>query len=174
MQDQGIPAGEGFVLECGAQVIVPARIVDWLRDAAYAEIGSAVQALDAVAFDRDREAHQEWFRVPAESLKQTYSLLDTIGWARSVSPVAVQIDLREDYCWALMRTLHAAAELAADDGAGKAVCGEVKQRGLASVYDVEDERVGVLWDFIADTQARIDELAVEEGEGEGLVLDIAA
>ena len=73
-----------------------------------------------------------------------------------------------------MRTLHAAAELAADDDAGKAVCGDVEQRRSASVYDVEDERVGVLWDFIGDTQAVIDDLAVEEGDGEGLVLDIAA
>jgi hypothetical protein len=54
------------------------------------------------------------------------------------------------------------------------VCSEVKQRGSIYVYDLEDKRVGVLWDFIVDTQAAIDELAVEEGEGEGFVLDIAA
>jgi hypothetical protein len=39
---------------------------------------------------------------------------------------------------------------------------------------VEAERVGVLWDFIADARACIDELAVQEGEGEGFVLNIAA
>jgi hypothetical protein len=31
-----------------------------------------------------------------------------------------------------------------------------------------------VWDFIAYTRAGIDELAVEEAEGEGFVLDIAA
>jgi hypothetical protein len=171
MQDEMI--GGGSVTN-GAQVTVPAVIVDWLRSAAYAEIGSAAEALDTVAFANDREAHPEWFRGPEESLKQIFALLDAIGWAKSAPPVAVQIDLREDYCWALMRTLHAVAEFADDDDAGKAMCGAVERRGLASVHDVEDERVGVLWDFIADTRAGIDEIAVEEGDGEGLVLDVAA
>jgi hypothetical protein len=171
MQDEMIG---GWSVANGAQVTVPAMIVDWLRDAAYAEIGSPSEALSTVSLSRDREAHPEWFRGPAESLKQIYALLDTIGWAKSVPPVAVPIDLREDYCWALMRTLHGAADFASDDDAGKAVCGEVKRRRSALLYDVEDERVGVLWDFIADTQARIDALSVEEGDGEGFVLDIAA
>jgi hypothetical protein len=94
MQDQGIPVGEGFVLDCGAQVTVPAMIVDWLRDAAYAEVGLAAEALDTVAFSRDREAHPEWFRGPAEGLKQICALLDAIGWAKSVPPDAVQLDRR--------------------------------------------------------------------------------
>ncbi|MGO9448941.1 MAG: hypothetical protein ACLP04_09845 [Solirubrobacteraceae bacterium] len=174
MHDQGIPIGEGFELDCGARVTVPAMIVDWLRSAAYAEIGSAAESLDTVAFSRDREARPEWFRGLAESLKQTYALLDAIGWGKSVPPDAVQLDLREDYCWALMRALQGAAELADDDDASQAACGDVEQRGLALVHDLEARRVGVLWDFIADARARIDELAVAEGEGEGFVLDIAA
>jgi hypothetical protein len=178
MQDEMIG---GWSVANGAQVTVPAMIVDWLRDAAYAEIGSAAEAFDTVAFANDREAHPEWFRGPAESLKQIYALLDAIGWAKSVPPVAVPIDLREDYCWALMRTrwalmrtLHATADFAADDDPGKAVCGDFERRRSALLYDVEDERVGVLWDFIADTQARIDAMSVEQGDGEGFVLDIAA
>jgi len=148
----------------GAQMTVPAMIVDWLRRAAYAEIGSAAEALDMVAFDGDREAHPEWFQAPAENLRELYALLDTLGWSRTIPPLAVQIDLHEDYCWALMRALHGAAEFADEDTG----------QGLAPVHDAEAERVGVLWDFIADARARIDELAVQEGEGEGFVLDIAA
>jgi hypothetical protein len=173
MQDEMI--GGGSVAN-GARVMVPAVIVDWLREAAYAEIGLAAEALDAVAFDRDREAHQEWFRGPAENLKQIYALLDAIGWAKSVPPDPVRLDLREDYCWALMRALQRADEFAEDDDdASEAGRGDVGQTepGSALVYDLEARRVGVLWDFIAGTRAGIDELAVQEGEGQGLVLDIA-
>ena len=179
MQDQGIPIGGGFVQDCGAQVTIPAIIVDWLRSAAYAEIGSAAEALATVAFANDREAHPQWFRAPAENLKQIFALLDLIGWAKSVPSLAVQIDLREDYCWALMRALHGAAEFADDDDdddASEAVSGGVEQteRDVMHAQDLEAERVGALWEFIADARAGIDELAVEEGDGEGYVLDIAA
>jgi hypothetical protein len=156
------------------QVTVPAVIVDWLRRAAYAEIGSAAEALDTVAFASDREAHPEWFRGPAENLREIYALLDAIGWSRTVPPVAVQLDLSRD-CWALMRALQGAAEFAEEDSS-EVVCSDVEQteRGLTVAQDLEAERVGVLWDFIADARACIDELAVEKGEGEGFVLDIAA
>jgi len=166
MQDDMI--GVGSVAN-GAQVTVPAIIVDSLRDAAYAEIGAAAEALDTVAFANDREAHPEWFRGPAENLRD--ALLDAIGWAKSVPPDAVRIDLRENYCWALMRALQGAAKFA-DDDASEAVSGEVGQQGLRLVHDAEAE--GALWDFIGDTRAGIDDLAVEEGDGEGFVLDIAA
>ena len=43
---------------------------------------------------------------------------------------------------------------------------------LASERDAQVERVGVLWDFTAAAQARIDALAVQEGAE--VVLDIAA
>jgi hypothetical protein len=169
MQDDMI--GVGSVTN-GAQVTVPAVIVDSLRSAAYAEVGSAAEALDTVAFANDREAHPEWFRGPAESLKEIFALLDAIGWAKSAPPVAVQIDLREHYCWALMRTLHAVAEFADDDDASVAVSGDVEQRRLTLVHDAEAD--GALWELIADTRAGVDEIAVEEGNGEGFVLDIAA
>jgi hypothetical protein len=154
---------------------IPAIIVDWLRSAAYAEIGLAAEALDTVAFANDREAHPEWFRGPAENLREIYALLDAIGWSRTVPPADAQIDLREGYCWALMRALQGAAEFA-DDDVTETMCSDVEQteQHLALAQDLEAERVGALWDFIADARARIDELAVEEGDGEGLVLDIAA
>jgi hypothetical protein len=172
MQDEMI--GGGSVTN-GAQVTVPALIVDWLRNAAYAEVGSVAEALDTVAFANDREAHPEWFRGPAESLKQVFALLDAIGWAKTDPPDGVQLDLREDYCWALMRALQGAAEFADDDDASEdAACGDAGQRGLALVNNLEARRMSVLWDFIADARACIDELAVQEGGGEGFVLDIAA
>ncbi len=172
MQDEMI--GGGSVTN-GAQVTVPALIVDWLRSAAYAEIGSVAEALDTVAFANDREARPEWFRGPAESLKQIFALLDAIGWAKTDPPDGVQLDLREDYCWALMRALQGAAGFADDDDASEdAACGDAGQRGLALVNNLEARRMSVLWDFIADARAAIDELAVEDGEGEGFVLDIAA
>jgi hypothetical protein len=172
MQDEMI--GGGAVTN-GAQVTVPAIIVDWLRNAAYAEVGSAAEALDTVAFANDREAHPEWFRGPAESLKQIFALLDAIGWAKTDPPDGVQLDLRADYCWALMRALQGAAEFADDDDASEdAACGDAGQWGLALVNNLEARRMGVLWDFIVDARAAIDELAVEDGEGEGFVLDIAA
>ena len=49
MQDDMI--GVGSVTN-GAQVTVPAIVVDGLRDAAYAEIGSPGEALDTAAFAR--------------------------------------------------------------------------------------------------------------------------
>lgn len=158
MQDER--SGQVLVLG-GAQVTVPARVVDWLRRAAYAEIGSAAEAIDIAAFATDREAHPEWFRAPAQSLRETYALLDAIGWSGTVPPIAVRIDLRED-CWALMRALTAALEFADED----------VERGLASERDAEVERVGVLCDFMAAAEARIDALAVQEGAV--AVLDIAA
>jgi hypothetical protein len=171
MQDDMI--GVGSVTN-GAQVTVPAVVVDSLRSAAYAEVGSAAEALDTVAFANDREAHPEWFRGPAETLKQIFALLDAIGWSKTDPPDAVQLDLREDYCWALMRALQGAADFADDDDSREAASGDVEQRGLTLVHDAEDERVGVLWDFIADAGCGIDELAVEGVDGEGFVLDMAA
>jgi hypothetical protein len=170
MQDEMI--GGGSVTN-GPQVTISAMIVDWLRDAAYAEIRSAAEALDTFALSRDREAHPEWFRGPAQSLKLICALLDTIGWAKSVPPVAVQIDTGADYCWALMRTIQGAPKFA-DDDAGETVCGDVEQPGSTLAHNLQDDRVAVLWDFIADARAGIDELAVAGGEGEGFVLDIAA
>jgi hypothetical protein len=170
MQDHLIPR-HGQV-SGGALVTVPANVVDWLRRAAYAEIGSAAQALDTAAFATDREAHPEWFRGPVENLREIYALLEAIGWAKTDPPLGVQIDLSED-SWALMRVLAGALELA-DEDVREVVRGEVKhaERGWAPERDLEAGRVGALCEFMAVAQARIDALAVQEGAG--AVLDIAA
>jgi hypothetical protein len=175
MQDQDTHIGEGLALDRGAHVTVPAMIVDWLRDAAYAEFGSPGEALIAAGFSHEREAHREWFRAAVENLTQTFSLLDAIGWAKSVPPVAVRLDVREDYRWALMRALLGAVDFA-DDDVTETLCADVEQteQDLALAQDLEAKRVGALWKCIAGTRASIDEWAVEDWNAEGLVLDFAA
>ena len=175
MQDHHTPISEGITLDRGAHVTVPAIIVDRLRSAAYAEIGAVAEALDTVAFASDRELHPQWFRAPAENLRQIFALLDAIGWAKAVPPIPLGIDVRRDYCWALMRALHGAAEFA-DDDLTETMSGDVEQaeEDLTVAERLETERVGALWGLIADARAAIDEWAVEDGNGEGLVFDIAA
>jgi hypothetical protein len=154
---------------------IPASIVDWLRRAAYAEIGSAAEALSEAAVASDREAHPEWFGPPAENLKEIYTLLDTIGWSKTTPPTTVQIDLREN-CWAFMRALAGALEFADEDASEETTRDEVEHntpRHLTLAHDGEaEQRAGELWDCIAEARAHIDELAVEENTE--FVLDIAA
>ncbi len=134
----------------GAMVTVPAGIVDWVRRAAYAEIGSAAEALDTAAFSTDREAHPEWFCGPVESLREVYALLEAIGWAKTDPPLGVQIDLSPDG-WALMRVLSSALEFA-DEDISQTACSIVEhaaQHGPVAEPDAEVERVGALWDLKA-------------------------
>lgn len=171
MHDHVIPH-EGQVSD-GALVTVPASVVDWLRRAAYAEIGSAAEELDTAAFSSDREGHPEWFRGPAESLREIYTLLDAIGWAKTLPPLGVQLDLSQD-SWALMRVLAGALEFA-DEDISETACSMVEHtepQDLTPERDGDVERMGVLCDFMATAQARIDALAVREEEG--TVLDLAA
>ena len=157
----------------GALVTVPASVIDWLRRAAYAEIGSAAEALDTAAFASDREDHPEWFRGPMQNLREIYALLNAIGWSRTLPPLGVQLDLSED-SWALMRVLTSALEFA-DEDLSETACSMVEHaepQDLTPEHDVESERVGVLYDFMERAQARIDALAVREEEG--TVLDLAA
>lgn len=143
---------------------VPSRIVYWLRQAAFAEIASAAQAIDAVAFVDGREAHREWFLGPAQDLKGIFALLETIGWSGTVPPVDVQVDLRTDRR-ALMSALEEALEFAEAD-ANRAVRrdhAEQAEPGLPAERDAEVERVGVLRDIIAEAQVRIDAFTAKEG-----------
>ncbi len=156
-----------------ALVTVPASVVDWLRRAAYAEIGSAAEALDTAAFASDREDHPEWFRGPMQNLREIYALLDAIGWAKTLPPLGVQLNLSED-SWALMRALAGALEFA-DEDISETACSMVEHaqpQDLSPEPGVETECVGVLCDFMATAQARIDAIAVREEEG--TVLELAA
>jgi hypothetical protein len=168
MHDHVIPpharASSGF------RITIPATIVDWVRRATYAEIGLAAEKLDTAAFASDREAHPEWFLGPAANLRESYALLDRIGWSKTTPPLAVQIELR-DYGWALLRALEGALEFA-DEEVGDHVGEDVEHavQHLDRVPDAVMERVGTLWHFTAEAQARVDALAVQDG----LVLSVAA
>jgi hypothetical protein len=157
----------------GALVTAPASVVDWLRRAAYAEIGSAAEALDTAAFSTDREAHPEWFRGPVQNLREIYALLDAIGWAKTNPPLGVQIDLSED-SWALMRVLAGALEFADEDASesARSAVRYSEQQDMRPEPDADVERVGALSRFMAVVQARIDALAVREEAR--TVLDLAA
>jgi hypothetical protein len=163
MQDHSITV-EGTTSD-GAQVIVHPQIVDWLRRALYAEIGSAAESLDTATCAHDREDHPERFRGPAQTLRESCALLDAIGWAKTDPPVTVPSDLNQD-CWTLMRALDGALEFADEE------VYEVSRDTDGQLLACERERVRELYDFMDDMRGHIDMLAVTQ-EDEAL-LDIAA
>jgi len=138
------------------QVIVHPHLVDWLRRATYAEIGSAAEALDTAAFAQDREDHPERFRAAAQSLRESYALLDALGWAKITPPAPVPIDLNGQG-WALMRVLNSAAEFADEETY------EVSRDTDGQVMAGDNARVCELYDFTDDVRGRIDVLAVNDG-----------
>ena len=154
---QGIIADREQVLG-GAHITVPAKVVDALRRAVYAEIGVAAQALDLAVLARDRDAHPERFRGPIESLRESYVLMHALGWTRTAAPSAARVDLHR-CSWGLMRSLAVALEFA-DENVSEKTRRDVEERGLAA----ERECAGVLSDFIGIVQSRIDALAVCEGD----------
>ena len=68
---------------------VPAGIVDGLRQAVFAKIGEAGEAVNESAFAKDRMEHPEWFVVPTNDLVEMYELLEVIGWKATVPPIDV-------------------------------------------------------------------------------------
>jgi hypothetical protein len=146
-------------------VTIPASIVDWVRRAAYAEIGLTAETLDTAAFSTDREAHPERFREAAETLRHIYMLLDAIGWAKTTPPHGLQIDPSEN-SWTLIRILTKALEFADEDA------NEATPSDTAPASNAEAECADALWDFMASVEAHADTLAVEEEADD--VLHIAA
>ncbi len=145
----------------GVQVTVPTNVVDLLREALYAEITLASEALDAAGSSAQREQHREWFRGPKQSLDETYALLDVLGWSRTGPPTAVEVDLHA-CCWTLMRALGQALDFA-DEDISKKTRRDVEERGLAA----EGECIGILYDFISVMDTRIDALAVRDEDEAG-------
>lgn len=158
MQDNVIPI-HGASWSEDASVTIPASVVDWLRRATFAEIGTAAEALQAVAFAGDREAHPERFRGPVESVRESCALLDAIGWARSAAPLPARVDLQRSG-WTLTRALTSAVE-SADENIEELA----REQGIYASPDLisECERVNELDEFASMVQTRIDELAVTEG-----------
>jgi hypothetical protein len=127
----------------------------------FAAIGEAGEAINESAFAKERGEHPEWFTAPTNDLVEMYELLEVIGWAATVPPVGVRVDL-----WAhgraLMRALRGALEFAEAD-AEEAACAPVEQSGRARAVerDAEAQQVEVLRGFIVVAWARLD--AVERG-----------
>ena len=153
MQDHYAP--EIHTSHAGAQVIVHPRLVDWLRRATYAEIGTVAEALDVAVTAGDREAHHGQFRAAMQSLRESYGLLDMIGWAKTDPPVAVPIELGES-SWALVRALDSAQELAGEE------VYEVSRDTDGQALARETERLCQLYSFTDEVQSRVDMLAVQE------------
>jgi hypothetical protein len=165
MQDQDRQAewaGESSGSAGGRSLTVPAGIVDGLRRAVFAAIGEVAEAINESAFAKDRAGHPEWFTVPTNDLVEMYELLEVIGWAATVPPVSVHVDL-----WvhgrALMRTLRGALDFAEAD-VKEAARTPAEQSGTArsAEHGAAIEHVEALRDFIAVAQARLD--AIERGE----------
>lgn len=152
-----------------ALVTIPASIIDWLRRAAYAEIGLTAETLDDAAFSTDREAHPEWFRGPAETLRHIYTLLDTIGWAKTTPPCSLQIDPSEN-SWTIIRILTKALEFADEDTSETAPSDTEPTTTPAS--STATERANTLWNIMASVQTHTDTLAVKDTADD--TLDIAA
>jgi hypothetical protein len=161
MQDQDRQTGqdgepEGF--NDGRFVRVPAGIVDGLRRGAFAVIGAAGEAINEFAFAKGRGEHPEWFRAPADALEEMYAFLDVIGWTERVPPVSVEVFLWADG-HALMKASKQALDFAEADASEAARTGaEPVGRTGSGDRGAESERVGVLREFIAVVQPRVDVL----------------
>lgn len=139
---------------------VPAGIVDGLRQAVFAKIGEAGEAINESAFAKERMEHPEWFVVPTNDLVEMYELMEVIGWAATVPLVSVRVDL-----WAhgraLMRGLRGALDFAEAD-ADETVRAERSGTPRSVERDAEAQQVEVLRGFIVMAQARFD--AIERGD----------
>jgi hypothetical protein len=164
MQDQDRQTGQekepsGF--RDGRFVTVPAKVVDGLREATFAAVGKAGEAINEAAFAKGRGENPKWFHGPMTSLEELFALLDMLGWTETVSPVGVEIFLWADGR-ALMTALKEALGFAEAD-ASETVRRAAEQPGTASSaeYGAAIERVNVLRELIAVSEPRFD--AIECG-----------
>ncbi|HEV3318790.1 MAG TPA: hypothetical protein VG053_03530 [Solirubrobacteraceae bacterium] len=140
---------------------VPAGIVDGLRRAVFAAIGEAAEAINESAFAKNRAEHREWFTGPTNDLVEMYELLEAIGWAATVPPVSVQVDLRA-HGRALMRALRGALDFAeADAEEASRVPAEQSGTARSAERGTMIEHVEALRDFIGVAQPRFDAIEHE-------------
>lgn len=164
MRDQDRQTGqeeEPSGLKDGRFVTVPARIVDGLREGAFAAIGKAGEAINEAAFAKGRGENAKWFHGPMTDLEEMFALLDVIGWTETVSLVGVEVFLWADGR-ALMMALQQALGFAEAD-AGEAVrrAAEQPETAHSTQHSAAIEHVGVLRDFMVLVQPRFD--AAERG-----------
>jgi hypothetical protein len=145
----------------GRFVTVPAEIVDGLREATFAAVGKAGEAINEAAFAKGRGENPKWFHGPMTVLEELFALLDVLGWAETGSPVGVEI-----FLWADGRALMAALQEAlgfAEADASEAVrrAAEEPETASSAEHGAAIGRVNVLRELIAVAQPRFD--AIERG-----------
>lgn len=145
----------------GRFVTVPAEVVDGLREATFAAVGKAGEAINEAAFAKGRGENPKWFHGPMTGLEELFALLDVLGWTETGPSVGVQIFLWADGR-ALMMALHEALGFAEAD-ASEAVRRAAQQPETASSaeHGAAIERVSVFRGLIAVAQPRFD--AIERG-----------
>lgn len=164
MRDQDRQTGQeeepsGF--RDGRFVTVPAEVVDGLREATFAAVGKAGEAINEAAFAKGRGENPKWFHAPMTELEELFALLDVLGWTETAPPVGTEI-----FLWADGRALMAALEEAlgfaeADAGGAARRAAEQPQATRPAEHGAAIERVGVLRKLIAVAQPRFD--AIERG-----------
>jgi hypothetical protein len=141
---------------------VPTGLVSSVRNGLYAELGMTAQSIDQAVSAAEHETHQERFRGRLARLDATRSLLDTIGWRTSDTPVPVTLDLREHHA-ALMSALNIALIDGEEDlREADAVDAERAKRGLLPKRKLTIRHLRALRELTAAVQAQAGALAREQ------------
>jgi hypothetical protein len=164
MRDQDRQTGQeeepsGF--RDGRFVTVPAEIVDGLREATFAAVGKAGEAINEAAFAKGRGENPKWFHAPMTALEELFALLDVLGWTETTPPVGTEIFLWADGRALMMALQEALGFAEADAGEGVRRAAERPEEPRSAEHGTAIERVGVLRELIAVAQPRFD--AIERG-----------
>jgi hypothetical protein len=83
-------------------VVIPAEVVDLLRDGLQGQIVSAAQRITSAAGQLDAREHPERYQDPLRYIYALNTLMEDIGW--STQPTDLQVDL-QTHAWALIEAL---------------------------------------------------------------------
>jgi hypothetical protein len=83
-------------------VVIPAEVIDLLRDGLRSQIASASQRIISATGQLDAREHPEREQDPLRCIYALNTLMDEIGW--STPPNDLQVDL-ETHAWALLEAL---------------------------------------------------------------------
>jgi hypothetical protein len=83
-------------------VVIPAEVVDLLRDGLRGQIVSAAQRITSAAGRLDAREHPERYQDPLRCIYALNTLMEEIGW--STQPSNLQVDL-QTHAWALIEAL---------------------------------------------------------------------
>jgi len=83
-------------------VVIPAEVVDLLRDGLRGQIASAAQRIINAAGQLDAREHPEREQDPLRCIYALNTLMEDIGW--STQPSDLQVDL-QTHAWALIEAL---------------------------------------------------------------------